>query len=76
MIYLCNKQNIDARLYTTAYAPLLRMVKRKVFGERIEHGSRIFERHSMEAESFVDHLPFRERSTWNQHRFLTCEECL
>jgi hypothetical protein len=29
-----------------------------------------------EAESFVDRLPFRERSTWNHHRFLTSEECL
>ena len=44
MIHPCKKQGIDARLYTTAYAPLLRMVKRKAFGERIEHASRFFER--------------------------------
>ena len=31
---------------------------------------------SMEAESYVDHLPFHKRLTWNQHRFLTCEVCL
>jgi len=31
---------------------------------------------SMEAESYVDHFPFHERFTWNQHRFLTCEVCL
>ena len=29
-----------------------------------------------EAESFVDRLQFRERSTWNHYRFLTSEECL
>ena len=29
-----------------------------------------------EAEYFVDHLPFRERSTWNQYGFLTSEEGL
>ena len=29
-----------------------------------------------EAEYFVDRLPFRERSTWNQHGFLTPAECL
>jgi hypothetical protein len=29
-----------------------------------------------ETESFVDHLPFRERSTWNHHRYLTYAECL
>jgi len=29
-----------------------------------------------EAEYFVDHLPFRERSTWNHHGFLTFAECL
>jgi len=29
-----------------------------------------------EDESFVDRLPFRERSTWNHRRFLTSEECL
>ena len=29
-----------------------------------------------EAGYFVDRLPFRERSTWNLHGFLTSEECL
>jgi hypothetical protein len=29
-----------------------------------------------EAEYFVDRLPFRERSTWNHHGFLTFAECL
>ena len=29
-----------------------------------------------EAEYFVDRLPFRERSTWNHHGFLTSAECL
>ena len=29
-----------------------------------------------EVEYFVDRLPFRERSTWNHHEFLTSEEGL
>ena len=29
-----------------------------------------------EAQYFVDRLPFRERSTWNHHGFLTSAECL
>ncbi len=29
-----------------------------------------------EDEFFVDLHPFRERSTWNHHGFLTFEECL
>jgi hypothetical protein len=29
-----------------------------------------------EAEYFFDRLPFRERSTWNHHGFLTWQECL
>jgi hypothetical protein len=29
-----------------------------------------------QAESFVDRLPFHERSTWNHHGFLTSAECL
>lgn len=29
-----------------------------------------------EAEYFADRLPFRERSTWNHHGFLTSAECL
>ncbi len=30
----------------------------------------------VEAESFVDRLPFPERSTCNHHGFLTPAECL
>ena len=29
-----------------------------------------------EAEYFVDRPPFRERSTWKHHVFLTSAECL
>ena len=29
-----------------------------------------------EAEYFIDRLPFRERSTWNHHGFLTSAEYL
>jgi hypothetical protein len=45
MIHPCKKQNIDAKVYNTAYLTLLWMVNWKAFGERIEHGSCISERH-------------------------------
>ncbi len=32
------KQDIDTRLYNTAYLTLLMVVNRKAVGERIEHG--------------------------------------
>jgi hypothetical protein len=38
MIHPCKKQNIDAKVYNTAYLTLLRMVNMKTLGERIEHG--------------------------------------
>jgi hypothetical protein len=38
MIHPYKKQNIDARVYNTAYLTLLREVHRKAVGERIEHG--------------------------------------
>jgi hypothetical protein len=76
MIHPCKKQNIDARVYNTAYFTLLRMVKRKVFGEGYGMANISSNDNSMEAEYFVDHFPFHERSTWNHQGFLTSEECL
>jgi hypothetical protein len=44
MNHLCKKQNIDGKVYNTAYFTLLRMVHWKAFGEGIAHGSCISER--------------------------------
>lgn len=76
MIHPYKKQNIDALVYNTAYLTLLRMVKRKVFGEGYDMAHLSSNDNSMEAESYVDHFLFHERSTWNHQRFLTSEECL
>jgi hypothetical protein len=70
------EQNIDARVYNTAYLTLLRMVERKVFGEGYDMAHLSSNDNSMEVESYVYHFLFHERSTWNHHRFLNSEACL
>jgi hypothetical protein len=55
---------------------MLRVVNMRALGGRIEMAKVSPYYMGAEAESFVDRLPFRERSTWNHYGFLTSAEGL